>query len=131
MYLMTNENFRHVGRGVIVLVILLIGFLLSGCSSVKQLDIFKTEVERAPLNLSKPEAAKMEKIQWVIITSENAEEVFAKLKEQGKDPVLFGLSDEDYELLSKNFNQIRAYMIKQRQIIDQYKEYYESDKEAE
>ena len=128
---MTNENFRHVGRGVIVLVILLIGFLLSGCSSVKQLDIFKTEVERAPLNLSKPEAAKMEKIQWVIITSENAEEVFAKLKEQGKDPVLFGLSDEDYELLSKNFNQIRAYMIKQRQIIDQYKEYYESDKEAE
>ena len=131
MYLMTNENFRHVGRGVIVLVILLIGFLLSGCSSVKQLDIFKTEVERAPLNLSEPEAAKMEKIQWVIITSENAEEVFAKLKEQGKDPVLFGLSDEDYELLSKNFNQIRAYMIKQRQIIDQYKEYYEGDKEAE
>ena len=128
---MTNENFRHVGRGVIVLVILLIGFLLSGCSSVKQLDIFKTVVERAPLNLSEPEAAKMEKIQWVIITSENAEEVFAKLKEQGKDPVLFGLSDEDYELLSKNFNQIRAYMIKQRQIIDQYKEYYEGDKEAE
>ena len=128
---MTNENFRHVCRGVIVLLILLIGFLLSGCSSVKQLDIFKTEVERAPLNLSEPEAAKMEKIQWVIITSENAEEVFAKLKEQGKDPVLFGLSDEDYELLSKNFNQIRAYMIKQRQIIDQYKEYYESDKEAE
>ena len=131
MYLMTNENFRHVGRGVIVLVILLIGFLLSGCSSVKQLDIFKTEVERAPLNLSEPEAAKMEKIQWVIITSENAEEVFAKLKEQGKDPVLFGSSDEDYELLSKNFNQIRAYMIKQRQIIDQYKEYYEGDKKAE
>ena len=45
------------------------------------------------------EAAKMEKIPWVIITRENAEEVFAKLKEQGKDPKSFGLSDEDYELL--------------------------------
>ena len=55
----------------------------------------------------------MEKIQWVIITSENAEEVFAKLKEQGKDPNSFGLSDEDYELLSR-INPIRAYMIKQR-----------------
>jgi hypothetical protein len=71
----------------------------------------------------------MEPLQWVIITSENAEEVFAKLKEQGKDPVLFGLSDKDYEFLSKNFAQIRAYMIKQRQIIDQYKEYYESEDE--
>jgi len=114
-----------------IILLTLLAVFVSGCSSVKQLDIFKTEVERAPLNLSEPEAAKMEKIQWVIITSENAEEVFAKLKEQGKDPVLFGLSDEDYELLSKNFNQIRAYMIKQRQIIDQYKEYYEGDKEAE
>ena len=107
---MTNENFRHVGRGVIVLVILLIGFLLSGCSSVKQLDIFKTEVERAPLNLSEPEAAKMEKIQWVIITSENAEEVFSKLNEKGIDPVLFGLTDSDYQLIAKNFAQIRNHM---------------------
>ena len=53
--------------------------------------------------------------------------VVAKLKEQGKDPVLFGLSDKDYEFLSKNFAQIRAYMIKQRQVINEYKEYYEPE----
>ena len=94
---------------------------------MSKLDIFKTEVERAPLNLPQPEAAKMENIKWVIINSENAEEVFAKLKEQGKDPVLFGLSDDDYQLLSKNFAQIRAYMIKQQKVIDAYKEYYEGD----
>lgn len=124
---MNNENYRHVGRGVIVLAILLVGFMLSGCSTVSKLDIFKTEVERAPLNLPQPEAGKMENIKWVIINSENAEEVFAKLKEQGKDPVLFGLSDDDYQLLSKNFAQIRAYMIKQQKVIDAYKEYYEGD----
>ena len=50
----------------------------------------------------------------------------SKLKEQGKDPVLFGLSDEDYELLAKNFAQIRAFMIKQGMTLDQYREYYES-----
>lgn len=110
-----------------ILILSLFAIFLSGCSTVSKLDIFKTEVERAPLNLSQPEAAKMEKIKWVIITSENAEEVFAKLKEQGKDPVLFGLSDDDYQLLSKNFAQIRAYMIKQRQIIDAYKDYYEGE----
>lgn len=113
-----------------IFLVLLLAVAVSGCSTVSKLDIFKTEVERAPLNLSKPEAAKMENIKWVIITSENAEEVFAKLKEQGKDPVLFGLSDDDYQLLSKNFAQIRAYMIKQQQIIDAYKDYYEGDTDS-
>ena len=98
-------------------IIILLGVFLSSCTSVRQLDIFKTEVERAPLNLPNPETPKLEDIKWVIITSENADEVFAKLKEQGKDPVLFGLSDEDYELLAKNFAQIRAYMIKQGALI--------------
>ena len=69
----------------------------------------------------------MEQLSWVIINSENAEEVFAKMKEQGKDPVLFGLSDEDYEILAKNFAQIRAYMIQQRMTLEQYRKYYESD----
>jgi|TARA_B100001094_G_C18125875_1_gene769434 ADP-heptose:LPS heptosyltransferase len=69
----------------------------------------------------------MEQLRWVIITSENAEEVFAKLQEQGKDPVLFGLSDEDYQILAKNFAQVRAYMIEQRLTLDQYRKYYEND----
>ena len=43
----------------------------------------------------------MEKIRWIIITSENAEEVFAKLEKEGIDPVLFGLTDKDYPGHSK------------------------------
>ena len=69
----------------------------------------------------------MEELKFIIIHSENAEEVFAKMKEQGKDPVLFGLSDDDYETLAKNFAQIRAYMIKQQTIIEKYRDYYEGD----
>jgi hypothetical protein len=107
--------------------LLILTTFLTSCSTVRELDVFKTEVERAPLNLPNPETPKLEDIKWVIITSENADEVFAKLKEQGKDPVLFGLSDEDYELLSKNFAQIRAYMIKQGTTLDQYRKYYESE----
>lgn len=89
--------------------------------------MFTTEVERAPLDLPNPETPKLEEVRWIIITSENAEEVFAKMKEQGKDPVLFGLSDDDYELLSKNFAQIRAYMIQQGLTLEQYREYYEGN----
>ena len=106
---------------------LILTTFLTSCSTVSKLDIFKTEVERAPLNLPDPETPKMEELKFIIITSENAEEVFAKMKEQGKDPVLFGLSDDDYETLAKNFAQIRAYMIQQQLIIEKYREYYEGD----
>jgi hypothetical protein len=67
----------------------------------------------------------MEKIQWIIITSENAEEVFKKMEEQGLDPVLFGLTDNDYQLIAKNFARIRNQLKIQNDIIDKYKEYYE------
>lgn len=102
-------------------------FLLSSCSSVKPLEVFKTEVPRAPLNLPDPQTPRIDDLNWIIITSENAEEVFAKLKEQNVDPVLFGLTDDDYETLAVNFAQIRAYMIQQKITLDQYREYYESE----
>lgn len=108
--------------------IAVLGLALTGCSTIKELKVFSKAVERQPLNLTKPEAAKMEDIKWIIITSENAEEVFAKLKEQGKDPVLFGLTGDGYESLAKNFAQIRAYMLKQDAIINEYKQYYEPKK---
>ncbi len=73
----------------------------------------------------------MDKLNFIIITSENADEVFAKMKEDGKDPVLFGLSDDDYEILAKNFAQIRAFIIQQGATLNQYKEYYESETEKD
>lgn len=104
---------------------LILTTFLTSCSSISKLDVFKTEVKRAPLNLENPATPQMEELKFIIIHSQNAEEVFAKMKEQGKDPVLFGLSDDDYETLSKNFAQIRAYMIQQQLIIEKYRDYYE------
>jgi len=118
-------------QNVLVLLILITSLtLISGCSTVQELDIFKTEVKREPLNLANPATPKMDELKFIIIHSNNAEEVFAKMKEQGKDPVLFGLSDDDYETLAKNFAQIRAYMIQQQLIIDKYREYYEPVEET-
>ena len=110
---------------------LILTTFLTSCSGVKQLSIFKEEVPRAKLNLEKPTPLQMEKIQWHIITSENAAEVFAKLEADGIDPVLWGLTDEDFELLAKNFAQIRNKMVETNAILDKYKEYYESETEKE
>ena len=80
---------------------------------------------RAQLNLEKPTPLELEQLQWIIITSENAEEVFKKLEEQGIDPVLWGLTDKDFELLAKNFARIRNQLKITNDLLDQYKEYYE------
>lgn len=84
---------------------------------------------RAQLNLEKPIPLVLEQLRWIIITSENAEEVFQKLEDQGIDPVIFGLTDKDFELLAKNFARIRNQLKITNNLLDNYKEYYESDKE--
>ena len=114
-----------------VLLLLTLTIFLTSCSGVKELSIFKEEVPRAKLNLEKPTPLQMEQIQWHIITSENAEEVFKKLEADGIDPVLWGLTDEDFELLAKNFAQIRNKMVETNAILDKYKEYYESEETEE
>lgn len=106
---------------------ILILLTISCSRGVDRIETVKTEVKRAPLNLDKPAVPEQEELNWIIINSENAEEVFAKLKENNTDPVLFGLTDDEYEDLSKNFAQIRNYIIQQNFIIDKYKEYYESE----
>jgi hypothetical protein len=111
----------------IIAVPLMLCLFLSGCGSVKKLEIFKQEVPRENLNLEKPTPLEMEKIKWHIITSENADEVFKKLEADGIDPVLFGLTDKDFEMLAKNFAKIRNQLKVQNDLIDQYKEYYESE----
>ncbi len=112
-----------------VLLLLILTTFLTSCSGVKELSIFKEEVPRAKLNLEKPTPLQMEKIQWHIITSENAEEVFKKLEADGIDPVLWGLTDKDFELLAKNFAQIRNKMVETNAILEKYKEYYEAEED--
>ena len=112
-----------------VLVLLILLTFLTNCSGVKKLSIFKEEVPRQKLDLPKPSPLQLEQIKWIIITSQNAEEVFKKMEEQGLDPVLFGLTDNDYQLIAKNFAQIRNQLKITNDLLDKYKEYYESNKE--
>ena len=114
--------------GNVLLSLTLIIFLTS-CSSIKKIETSFTPVEREALGLEEPILGKLASIKWIVITSENADEVFAKLEEQGIDPVLFGLSDNDYQLIAKNFSQIRHNLKKKSEIIKSYKEYYEPEKE--
>ena len=101
--------------------------LLTGCSigGEKKIKIFSVEKPREKLNYPMPTALQLEEIKWIIITSENAEEVFKKLEEAGIDPVLFGLTDKDFQVLARNFAQIRQKLQETNNLLQEYKKYYE------
>ena len=103
--------------------------LLTGCSigGEKRIKIFSVEEPRQKLNYPMPTALQLEELKWIIITSENAQEVFKKLEEAGIDPVLFGITDKDYQVLARNFAQIRQKLQETNNLLEEYKKYYESE----
>ena len=125
MYIMNKDKTYRLAW--IVAVPLMVCILLSGCSigGEKKIKIFQVEEPRQKLNLPKPEALDLEKVRWIVINSKNAEEVFAKLEAEGIDPVLFGLTDKDFEILAKNFAQIRQKLQETNNLLEEYKKYYE------
>ena len=119
----------------ILLTAITLPLLISGCSvlgwksDVKPIEIQTKAVERTPLNLAEPTPLKGRELDWIVITSENAEEVFKRLREKNVDVVLFAITDEGYEALSLSMAEIRNYIAQQRAIIIKYKEYYEPRKD--
>ena len=125
---MLQRSLKLIGS---VLVSLILITSLTSCSGVKELTIFKKKVEREKLNIDKPTPLQLEQLRWIIITSENAEEVFKRLEEEGIDPVLFGLTDKDFQLIAKNFARIRNQLKITNDLLDKYKEYYEPEKKED
>ena len=111
-----------------IIALVLIVFL-TGCSigGEKKIKIFSVEEPRQKLDYPMPTALELEQLKWIVITSANAEEVFAKLEAAGIDPVLFGLTDKDFELLAKNFAQIRQKLQETNNLLKEYKKYYEPE----
>ena len=111
-------------KGVILVLLIL---ALTGCSigGEKKIKIFSVEQPREKLDYPMPTALQLEELKWIIITSENADEVFAKLEAAGIDPVLFGITDQDYQVLARNFAQIRQKLQETNNLLEEYKKYYE------
>ena len=112
-----------------VLIFGLTVILLSSCAAgVKVIDTYTIEKKREPLALADPKPLDLQDIDWIIITKDNADEVFEKIKnDKNGDYALFALTDNGYEKLALNFADIRNKIAEPRQIILSYKDYYESE----
>jgi hypothetical protein len=107
--------------------ILLIPLLISGCSVFREkpLEVKTVEVERIRLDIPHPDPLTGRSIRWIVITPENAEQIWEELRSKNIDLVLFAITDDGYRELSLTMAELRNYIAQQRSIIIKYKDYYE------
>ena len=109
----------------IILLSVLAVFLTSCGSSVQEIQVTTVEVSKTPLNLANPDPLKLQDVEWIIITKDNANEIFERIKSAGGEYALFAVEDTGYEKLQINFTDIRNKLAEQRQLLLAYREYYE------
>jgi hypothetical protein len=120
-----EKSMKHLLLVVIAVV------LLAGCSTpVRQIEISAKPIDKPELVLPPIEQLRLKDVEWVVINQENAKEVFAQLLEDKKDPVLIGLTDDGYEILSLNYSDIMSHIQQQNAIIKAYRNYYEESEQA-
>ena len=114
------------------IIIALLGLtLLVGCTSTpRQIEISAKPINKPELILPPIEPLRLKDVEWVVINQDNYQEVFDKLLEDRKDPVLIGLTDDGYEVLSLNMSDIMRLIAQQKQIIAAYQNYYEESEQA-
>ena len=117
----------------VLLTAITLPLFVSGCasfgglfgSSVKPIEVQTKAQERTRLNLPDPAPFQAREVEWIIITPENAPQVWARLKEKGDDTALFAITDNGYEALALTIAELRSLIAQQRAIVIKYKEYYE------
>ena len=105
---------------------------LTGCSSfLPEVTKYSSEpVERPLLVLPESEIDNMKDVDYIVVTKENVNEVWAELEASGKSIVLFALTADGYENLALNNADIIRYLSEQRAVVVAYKEYYEKADKA-
>jgi len=105
---------------------------LSACGTIDLIETQEQSVGRTELDLSPAVPLDLDdRPNWIVITPDNADDVFEYLREEGYEPVIFGLTDRGYEKLSVDFTKIRQHINNQRRIVLQYKQYYEGSTTSE
>jgi len=115
-----------------IILLPLLALFLVGCASTKvqpepKVVIVKEIEKKLPLNIANPEPLNLDHVEWVIVTRENIDEVWAQIQADNEGVALFALRHGDYERLALNIAEIRKLIGEYVIILKQYKEYYEEE----
>ena len=116
----------------LIILLPVMALLLVGCATNKvqpepKVVIQKVIEKKLPLNIIDPEPLELQHIEWVIVTRDNIEEVWAEIEGDNEGVALFALRHGDYERLALNIADIRAAIGEYVIILKRYREYYEEE----
>jgi hypothetical protein len=118
-------------RKASLIVCALLSLTLIGCSSSPKVIHIKAEpIDPVPLILPDVDRIELESTKFYVVNETNAQEIFAELRKKNYDPVIFGVTDDGYEILSVNNAKVLQLVRQQKAIIIAYKEYYEKANKA-
>ena len=72
----------------------------------------------------------LEDTKFYVVTEENYAEVFAELTKKNYDPVIFGVTDDGFQILAVNNAKVLQLVMQQKAVIIAYKNYYERTSDA-
>ena len=106
--------------------------LISGCSTFggRKSAPNPVVIETAPIEIEiyhppLPDPIKLERPGWYVVSDKNLDEFIAKLaKIQGVEgtPTFFAFTPQGYEKMSANLQEMRRYILEQKEIIVYYKD---------
>jgi len=98
-----------------LIMILVTLFILVGCATSleKKVKIINHEVKKTPLNIPSLSPLHIENVKWYVVEYD------------GKWYIAYVV--EDYETISSNMEKLQNYILEQNLIINQYKQYYETE----
>lgn len=100
--------------------------LLAGCATTETRKVQTTPIVTKPkLNLKDPPPIQLKDVDWVVVTPDNQEAVFKKLRANGDNAVLYALTDEGYKAVRLNDAKVIGYIRKQKGLIAAFRKYYE------
>ena len=114
----------------LIILLPVMALFLVGCATNKvqpepKVVIQKVIEKKLPLNIANPEPLNLDHVEWVIVTRENIDEVWAQIQADNEGVALFALRHGDYERLALNIADIRKLIGEYVIILKQYKKYYE------
>ena len=90
-----------------ILIAPLVLSLLTACSSIPNLiNIDTAPVDKPQLIVPSVDTYNARGMEWLVVTPNNVDEVFKKLKDSNTDLVLYAITDDGYENLTLNMADI-------------------------
>ena len=97
---------------------------LVGCAGVQQHDC-EDVVTLPHLKADDPAPLELSDVSFVVVTEKNSNDVFSKMEKSGIDPVVWGMTDDDYKNMAINMEKLQNYIQQQHDLIEAYRQYYE------